>query len=401
MLRRNRDFVLLWSAETVSELGTQLSQVAFPLLVLALTGSAAKAGLVGFAHSLPVALLALPAGVVVDRVDRRAAMIACDGVRALALASIAIALAVGRAPYALIVAVAAVDGAGFVVSYIAGRGVLRRVVARAQLPDAVARSESGGFAATIAGPPLGGLLFGLGRAVPFVADAVSYAASAAAKLLIRTDLKRTGESTGRAADGMRWIWRQPFIRACALLFAAGNPLYTGLELLIVLHAKRHGASSAQVGVMLGVVAAGGLLGGLLAPALGRRLRPRVVLVGEACVVALVLPLLLAAHSALLIGLVAAAAMLPTPVTDSIVVGYRVGLAPDELQGRVQAASTVISFSAGWAGPLLVGFLFHGAGASATILALCAWAALLALGAALAPALHRPPDYAGTAVSSST
>jgi predicted MFS family arabinose efflux permease len=354
MLRRDRDFVLLWSAETVSELGTQLSQVAFPLLVLA-----------------------------------------------LALASIPIALAAGNVPYALIVVAAALDGAGFVVSYIAERGVLRRIVAREQLPEAVARSESGEFAATIAGPPLGGLLFSVGRAIPFLADAVSYAASAAAKLLIRTDLRHAGESTGGGADGLRWIWREPFIRACALLFAAGNPLYTGLQLLIVLLAKRDGASSAEVGVMLGIVAAGGLVGGLLAPAIGRRLSARAVLVGETCVVALVLPVPLAAHSALLIGLVAAAAMLPTPVTDSIVVGYRVGLAPDELQGRVQAASTVISFSGGWAGPLLVGFLFHRAGASPTVLALCGWAALLALAAALVPALHRPPGYAGTAVSSST
>jgi hypothetical protein len=100
---------------------------------------------------------------------------------------------------------------------------------RAQLPDAVARSESGAFAATIAGPPLGGLLFGVGRAVPFLADAVPYAASAAGKLLIRTDLRRTGESTGRAADGMRWIWGQPFIRArrCARARLAPPAGYAG------------------------------------------------------------------------------------------------------------------------------------------------------------------------------
>jgi MFS family permease len=406
MLRRNRDFVLLWSAETVSELGTQVSKVAFPLLVLALTGSPAKAGVVGFAHTVPIALLALPAGAVVDRVNRRAVMVACDGVRGAGLAAIAIGLAAGRLPYGLIVAVAALDGGAFVTAYIAERGVLRRIVAPEDLPKAVARNESGSFAVTIAGPALGGVLFGVGRAVPFLTDALSYAAAAAGKLAIRADFKGPGETTGGAAAGLRWIWGQPFIRACALLFAAGNPLYTGVELLIVVLAKRHGASSAEVGVMLGIVAAGGLLGGLIAPGLGGRLRPWLVLVGETVVVALVLPLLLVAHAAVLLGLIVAVAMLPTPVTNSIVVGYRVGLAPDALQGRVQAGATVISFSLGWAGPLVVGLLLEHAGASATIAVLCGWAALLAVGASLTPAFRRPPELgytrtAGSTVSSST
>jgi hypothetical protein len=61
LLRGNRDFTLLWTGETLSALGSNVSQIAFPLLVLALTGSAAKAGIVGFARGLPVALLALPA----------------------------------------------------------------------------------------------------------------------------------------------------------------------------------------------------------------------------------------------------------------------------------------------------------------------------------------------------
>ena len=406
MLRRNRDFVLLWTAETVSELGTQVSQVAFPLLVLALTGSPAKAGVVGFANTLPVALLALPAGVLVDRVNRRAVMVACDAVRALGLAAIPIALAAGGLPYGVIVAVAALNGGAFVTAYVAERGVLRRIVTREQLPEAVARNESGWFAARIAGPALGGVLFGVGHAVPFVADTISYGASAAAKLAIRADFRRLGESAGGATAGLRWIWGQPFIRACALLFAAANPLYTGVELLIVLLAKRHGASSAEVGVMLGIVAAGGLTGGLIAPALGRRLAPRMVLVGETVVVALVLPLMLVAHAAVLLGLIFAAGMLMTPVTNSIVVGYRVGLAPEELQGRVQAGATVISFSAGWAGPLAVGLLVEHAGETATVLVLCAGAALLALGAFLTPAFRRPPEpgytvTAGSTVSSST
>src|SRR3984957_8852011 len=113
-LHRDREFVLLWSGQTLSELGSQVSLVAYPLLVLALTGSPAKAGVVGFAKTLPIAALALPAGALADHVNRKHLMIACDGIRALALATITIALATGALPYAVIVAVAFIDGSGFV-----------------------------------------------------------------------------------------------------------------------------------------------------------------------------------------------------------------------------------------------------------------------------------------------
>lgn len=121
--------------------------------------------------------------------------------------------------------------------------------------------------------------------------------------------------------------------------------------------------------MLGIVAGGGLLGALLAPVLQRRLRPHQVLIGETWLLALVLPVLLLAHNAVLLGLIVAAAELVTPVSNSIVVGYRVALTPDRLQGRVQAAAVLLAFSAGWLGPLAVGLMLQNVGSTATILAL--------------------------------
>jgi predicted MFS family arabinose efflux permease len=399
-LRRNRDFALLWSGEALSMLGSQISLVAFPLLVLATTGSPAKAGLVGFARNLPVAVLALPAGVLVDRRNRKRLMVACDALRALALASLPVALAAGRIPYALILVVAAIDGAGFVVTYVAERGALRQLVAAEQLGEAVARNESRLFGAMLVGPPLGGLLFGLGRAVPFAVDAMSYAVAAVSKLLIRSEFEepRTEEAFGGARDGLRWIWQRPFFRLCALMFAGSNPLFTGLLLLIVVLAREHGASPALIGAMLGIAAGGGLLGALLAAPLRRRLSPTAVLIGENWAIALAIPLLLVADEAVLLGLVLAAAEFITPVTNSIVVGYRVALAPDRLQGRVQAASTLISFSAGWLGPLAVGFLLQSAGTTATILVLTGWALVLAAVATRSRAFRHPPRLAPATVA---
>lgn len=376
-----------------------MSVAAYPLLVLALTGSPARAGLVGFAKTLPIAVLALPAGVVADRVDRRRLMVAADGVRAVALAAMAALLLAGALPFGVIMVVALLDGAGFVTSYVSERGALRRLVAPEQIGEAVARNESRTFGAMLAGPPLGGLLFGLGRAVPFLADAVSYAASTAGMLAIRTSFQEERPSSPSSSEalgvweGLRWIWRQPFLRACAVLFAGGNPVFAGLALLIVVLARRDGASSALVGVMLGIAAGGGLVGALLAPSLAPRLRPRAVLIAETCAVAALTPLLLVVREAVLMGAIVAAAELITPVTNSIVVGYRVALAPDRLQGRVQAASTLIAFSAGWLGPLVVGFMLERAGSTATILALTGWMAALAVGAIATPAFRHPPRLA--------
>ena len=176
-LARNRDFMLLWSGEALSQLGSQASTVAFPLLVLALTGSAAKAGIVGLAKWLPLAAAALPAGWVADRFDRKRLMIGSDFVRALLLASIPVALWLGRPPFLQIAAVAFFDGCLFTLRYVCERGVLPRVVESEQIPDAVAQNEARLFAASIAGPPLGGLLFAAARALPFAADALSYVAS--------------------------------------------------------------------------------------------------------------------------------------------------------------------------------------------------------------------------------
>lgn len=403
-LRRNRDFVLLWTGQGTSAVGSQLSLVAYPLLVLELTRSAALAGLVGFARTLPIVLLALPAGVLADRLDRRRLMIATALAGAVALTAVPVALAAGsgRMAWPVIAAVAFLDGAVFVMGYVSERGLVPRLVAPGQLREAVARNEARLFGAQVAGPPLGGLLFGIARAVPFVADACSYLVAALSLSLIRGGRRvRDGEPAPHdVLEGLRWLWRRRLLRFCMLLFAASNPVYTGLYLLVVLIARRHGASASLVGVMLGIAAGGGFAGALLAPRLARRLTPRMAVVGESWMLAAAVPWLLIAHNALLLGGLVAVAELITPVTNSMIVSIRVGLAPDALQGRVQAASTLVSFSAGWAGPLLVGVLVSSAGVSVTVLALAGWTALLAVIATLSGSLGEMAETGESSLSGS-
>src|SRR3954451_22401542 len=94
-LWQNRDYLLLWCGQSISVLGSQVSQLAFPFLVLALTGSPAQAGFVAAGRSVPWLLFALPAGALVDRWDRKLVMIACSAGSAVALGSIAVSYALG------------------------------------------------------------------------------------------------------------------------------------------------------------------------------------------------------------------------------------------------------------------------------------------------------------------
>ena len=124
-LRRNRDFVLLQTGQALSTVGSEASGVAYTLLVLALTHSPAKAGLTGFARLIPWVLFALPAGVVVDRWNRKHVMIVSDVVRVVALASLGVSAASGHLSFAQIPIVAFVEGSMLVFFNIAEIGAVR------------------------------------------------------------------------------------------------------------------------------------------------------------------------------------------------------------------------------------------------------------------------------------
>jgi predicted MFS family arabinose efflux permease len=277
---------------------------------------------------------------------------------------------------------------------------LRQVVPADQVQNAIAQNDARLFAANIAGPPLGGALFALARSLPFIADTASFLCSTTMILLTRSRFQ-TASSAARSAprklrsdvgDGVAWLWQNPFFRITSLLFALGNPIYTGLYLLAILLAKQHGASAATVGLMLGIIGVGGVLGALCAGAVRRAVSARTVILAEEwLLLALVLALLLIGN-ALLIGLLVAAAEFLTPTVNSVVAGARVAAAPDHLQGRVQAAATMSSMSLGWLGPLAVGVCFERAGATTTILILAGWTLIPASLATLGPWLRADPPH---------
>ncbi len=155
-LWRRRNYLTLWGGKLVSATGSQMTQIAFPLLVLALTQSAAIAGLAGALRMLPYLLLSLPAGALADRWDRRRVMLLCDSGRALALGSIPLALLLGHLSVLHICLVAVVEGTLFVFFDIAEVAVLPGIVTQEEMPAAVAQYISLTDGVTmLLGPALG------------------------------------------------------------------------------------------------------------------------------------------------------------------------------------------------------------------------------------------------------
>jgi MFS family permease len=283
-LRRNRDFVLLQIGQALSTVGSEASGIAYTLLVLALTGSPAKAGLAAFARLVPYALFALPAGVASDRFNRKWLMIWADLVRVLALASLGVSIATGHVTFPQILIVAFVEGTMFVVFNIAEIGAVRSVVPALQLQRAFATEQARMSSVYLAGPSLGGALFGLARSLPFLVDAVSYAFSTGTLLAMRTPFQEDREESETAGiwtqirEGLAWLWGHAFLRTCALLFVGGNFLFGALELVLIVAAKRQGLSSAAIGALVAVTGAFSLLGSIAAPRFLRLLPMRAVLV---------------------------------------------------------------------------------------------------------------------------
>lgn len=250
----NRDYMLLWGGQLVSSTGTQVSQLAFPLLILAITRSPALAGLAGALRALPYIIFSLPAGALIDRWDRKLVMMLCDIGRALSMASIPIAFTFGWLTVIQLFIVSTIEGTLFVFFNISEAACLPRVVPKAQLPDATAQNMATDGITVLAGPPLGGALYLLGNVLPFLADAISYAFSVLSLLFIKTNFQEKRVAAPRKLwveiiEGLSWLWHQPLIRFMAILTGGNNLVSSGYALIIIVLAQNMHALSFIIGVV--------------------------------------------------------------------------------------------------------------------------------------------------------
>jgi predicted MFS family arabinose efflux permease len=386
--------MFLWLGEVASELGTRTATIAYPLLVLSLTGSPAAAGALGFARTVPWFMFALPAGALVDRVNRKAVMLVSDAAACIAMFSVGAALAAGRLSLAHLFAAVLVEGTAFIFLHVAYTSSLKQLVPVEQLPDAVAYTSARESAATLAGPPIGGLLYGFARALPFFANAVSYLVSFATLLLVRkpfqeTRAERSGSLAGEIREGLRWLWHQPFLRTSLLLVGGANFFSNAVVFTLIIVARERGASAGLIGAMLATIAAGGLLGALAAPRLRHLIGGRTIVVGFNWVgVAVIVPLVIASHPLALGGIAAVIAFFG-PTWNAVVDGYRISIVPDHLQGRVSSVDNLMAFSAIPLAPLVAGLLLEATSGDVTLIALGAVMLALAVVGTVSRSLRVP------------
>ena len=371
-LRRNRDFLLLQAGQLLSTFGSAMSSIAYPLLALAVTGSAAKTGYVGAVVFVPLVLLSPVAGVAVDRFDRRRVMIASDAAGAAAVGALATAVLTHHAEYWLILLVAGVDSAATSFFRAGTSGAFKAVVPQAQLADAASVSMGRMSAVRLAAPPVGGALFGLSRALPFVADAISYAFSTASLLLMRTRFQEEREpGTGtRFREGLAYFWAIPFLRVTTAMIAPSNLAASGAPIAVIVLAHRHGLSSASIGGLVAIQGAALLAGSAASPLLRRIFPMRAILLSEFWSALVFLGFV--ADPSIYV-LVAAASMHAFwfPNTDSAMMAYSYALIPDRLLGRAMAASYALRAVAAPLGPLAAGLLLSHTSPRLTIAALAA------------------------------
>lgn len=381
-LWKNRDYVLLWSGQTVSIIGTQVSTIAFPLLVLALTNSPIQAGIVAAARTLPYLLFTLPAGALVDRWDRKRVMIACNVGSGIALASVAVALLLGRITIPQIAIVSFVEGTFSVFFGLAEAGALPQVVAKEQLSTAVAQSQIQYSVGGIIGPPLGGALYSAAPLLPFAADAASYAAAGLSLVVVRSPLQGVRDAVRRSlrseiGEGLVWLWRHPLIRAMAFLTGSINIATTGFVLVVVL-AREQGASSALTGAVFAVGGVAGIAGAFIGTFIQRRFSFGRAIIGVTWYFAAMYALIAVAGTPALLMLAIGLLYLLGPAYDVVGYTYRIAVIPDALQGRVNSVFRLISWGVRPLGVALTGVLLEWAGGVTTVLVLAGWLALAAL-----------------------
>jgi len=286
-LWRHGNFVKLWTAQTVSLLGTQVTALALPLTaILKLDASPLQIGLIGTMQFLPFLLVTLPAGAIVDRLRQLPVMVVTDLARAALLIAVPVAAWLDQLSLAVLYPVAFGVGVLSVFNEVSQQSYLPAIVEPDRLVEGNTKLQVSYSGALFAGPGVGGVLVQLLTApIAILVDAASYLGSAMLLLLIRGDGRPAAAAAHRAdgaelrgllreiAEGIRFVWRHRLIRPLALATGTANFFYlfgmTGAVLTLYAIRVLH-----LTPALLGAVLAAGNLGAILASLVADRVLRR-------------------------------------------------------------------------------------------------------------------------------
>ena len=397
-LSRNRNYRLLWGSQVLSEFGGNTAGIAFPLMVLAITASPATVGLVMAASAAASLLAGLPAGVFVDRCNRKKVMLGCEAGAVIASASLVVALWFGAASVVHIMAVAAVFGVCGAMFVAAEEACLPNLVPNEQLATAVSLNAARSHLGHLAGTAAGGFLFAIGRSVPFAVNVLTRLVAFFALLFLRVPprevrpepLRRVGHEM---AAGLRWMWRHRPLRIIGLLAVGLNMFFAAYFIIIIVLAQARGVAVGEIGIMTAMIGGGGILGSLLAPYLCRRLSSYLSIIGVFWVSTLLTPLAIFISNGYLMGMLFAAMAFVAPTANTTINTYQLLLTPDELRGRMSGVMGVVIGSADMAGPALGGFLMEVVSDNHAVLLCAAGIGFVTMFGTISPTLRDFPQQA--------
>lgn len=371
-LIRNKAFLLLALGQGVSMFGTQVSQLALPLLVLDLTASPAITGLFVGLRNIPQIVLLLPAGALLDRWNRKRVMLVSDSARALALGSVPVALLVGGPALYLLALVALVEGVFNTFFTVAEQACLPHVVEPQELPHALAVDNTSDQLSRMAGPSLGGFLYVIGHGVPFAADAISYAASVVSLLFIKVPFqaeRAVASTDGLLAQmraGMAYLLRHPVLRLLVVLVGGLNFCSQGYPLIMIVRAQELGADAQTIGLLFASGGIGGIVGAIAAPRLQQRLGVGRMVMLASWIWVLTWPPFALAPDLRWLAVANALGWIIVPIHAIAQLSYRLQVIPDALLGRVNSVYRLIAFGGQPLALALTGVLLQSFGAVNTV-----------------------------------
>ena len=367
-LTARRDFRLLLLGQTTSQVGAQVSGVAIPLLaVLTLQATPFQLGLVTASSTLAFALVGLPAGAWLDRLRRRPVLVASDLVRALLLATLPAAAVLGVLSVTHLVVVSLLTGFARVFFDVGYQSYLPSVIGKDRMLAGNSSLETIRASGEVVGPGVGGwLVTVLGAANVLVVQVVTFVVSAVCLTAIRTQEPALPPPTARKnlraqiAEGLRFVSRNPVLRATALTSAASNFAFAmASAVTLIFLARTLQLSATAIGLLVAAGSAAPMLAAAATPRLSRRIgSARIIWLSLAVTgpMNLIGPLAQPGWSTALVvvgGACGAAGQLVYAITN---VSLRQQLCPDQLRSRVSATMRFLIMATFPAGALIGGTL---------------------------------------------
>lgn len=370
-LWRNRNFILLLSGQFVSWVGTEISSIVIPLIVLTLTGSPQQAGVIAGVRGLVYILLSIPAGVLIDRWDRRVVMVIANFGSGIAVGTIFIGLLLHSLSITLLYIAGVIEGAFFVFANLARISAVQQVVPRPQLPAAMSRISVSDYSSNLLGPALGGTIYQiLGGAFAILTDSVSYFVNAISVFFIKGSLKvireKSDSSYREIQQGIGWLWNQKVVRFLNLLTAGGTSVTAGLYLLIIIIAKSYNATPVMIGIVLAVGAAGGVVGSMVAEKIHSRLSFYTILKITTTLSFFVFILYFYASNIILLAIVTFLLNVIIPLYEVTAGAYSASVIPDEIRGRVTSLTRLVVLGSYSFGFFAMGTMLEHYGVNASI-----------------------------------